>query len=130
MFGMSLSEIMLIVLITLVFMGPEKIPEAAKFVGKVMREIRKASNLLRDAVMFEDDGRRVAPSALHSGTGGKAGSVDQESVRDPDPRLDVRMVPMMPPGSARNVSAVELAPVTSAEHHREVYLHVPYDETI
>lgn len=131
MFGMSLSEILLIVLITLVFMGPEKIPEAAKFVGKVMREIRKASNLLRDAVMYEEDGRRVAPSALHSGDPDPS-AVDEVAVRDPDPRLDVRMAPMMPanPPAEDGIEAVDLAPMTSAEQHREVYLHVPYDETI
>ena len=57
MFGMSLAEITIIVIVILVVLGPEKIPEVARTAGKTMREIRRAGNMLRDAIMLEDDKR-------------------------------------------------------------------------
>lgn len=125
MFGMSLTEIMLILLIALVVMGPEKIPEAARFMGKMMREIRKASNLLRDAVALEDDRSPIRPTALNTASSGGSATV----VRDPDPTLDVRVAEMRPVLPA-DVSAVELALAAPPETLRQTYLHVPYDETI
>ena len=126
MFGMSLTEILMILVIGLVVMGPDKIPEAARFMGKVMREIRKASNLLRDAMVIEDvPGFGATP--LKSGTA--AASVTAATFRDPDPRLDVRMVEMRPM-TPSTPTAVELALADPPVAHREVYLHVPYDETI
>ncbi len=123
MFGMSLTEIVLILLIALVVMGPEKIPEAARFMGKMMREIRKASNLLRDAVALDDD--RATHTPLAAGSKPQA----QVAVRDPDPTLDVRMVAMRPVRPAE-LTAVDLAMAKPSEMLRETYLHVPYDETI
>ncbi len=57
MFGMSLAEITIILIVILVVLGPEKIPEVARTAGKTMREIRRAGNMLRDTIMLEDDKR-------------------------------------------------------------------------
>ena len=59
MFGMSLAEIGIIFLIALVFLGPEKIPELARMLGKTMREVRKAGAMLRDALEFEEERERL-----------------------------------------------------------------------
>lgn len=126
MFGMSLTEIVLILLIALVVMGPEKIPEAARFMGKMMREIRKASNLLRDAVALDDD-HPARPMSMPMAAGATAAG--QVAMRDPDPTLDVRMVDMRPVRQA-SPEAVELALANPPQTLRETYLHVPYDETI
>lgn len=127
MFGMSLTEIMLVLVVGLVVMGPEKIPEAARFLGKMMREIRKASNLLRDAVALDPDPPvRATPLT----TGGAAVAGNAIAPRDPDPRLDVRMVSMRPLKPMSTPTSVELAVANPPEYLRETYLHVPYDETI
>ena len=128
MFGMSLSEMGVVLLLVLVVMGPEKIPEAARFMGKMLREVRKASNLLRDAVMIDDERTPVRPKPL---TKPEAVSVEgSELRRDPDPKRDLRVVAMAGRRSANAMTDVPLSWMTSTESHREVYLHVPYDETI
>lgn len=61
MFGMSFAEIGVILVLALVLLGPEKLPEVARTAGKALREVRKASNLLRDAIMLEDTPYSVKP---------------------------------------------------------------------
>lgn len=130
MFGMSLSEVGVVLLLVLVVMGPEKIPEAARFMGKMLREVRKASNLLRDAVMLDDDRPSpIKPRPLTQPTNGT--TVQEEPLRrDPDPKRDVRVVAMAKRREPAQLKEVALQAMSSGEHHREVYLHVPYDETI
>ncbi len=75
MFGMSFLEIAVILVLILVVFGPEKIPEVARTAGKVMREVRKASNLLRDALEVEEDRQqRRSPVAKRKVTGAVAGA--------------------------------------------------------
>jgi TatA/E family protein of Tat protein translocase len=139
MFGMSLTEILVIVLIILVVLGPEKIPEVARFIGKGLREVRKASNLLRDAVMLDEDDFRdkrapaAAAASMGAAAGADAGALEQTAMRDPDPKRDVRVVQMRRPRGAEKatkVTEVSLSQAAADLTHREVYLHVPYDETI
>ena len=54
MFGISFSELAIIGLLILIVMGPEKLPEVARWAGKGMRELRRASNTLRNALMIDD----------------------------------------------------------------------------
>lgn len=53
MFGMSLTEILVVLVILLVVVGPEKLPDMARVIGKGLREIRRATNLFRDTMMIE-----------------------------------------------------------------------------
>lgn len=54
MFGMSLAEIGVVLVLALVFLGPERLPEVARTLGKTLREVRKAGNMLRDTIMLEE----------------------------------------------------------------------------
>jgi len=61
-FGMSLAEILLILVVVLLVLGPERLPEIARMMGKGMREIRRASNMFRDTFMLDEQqagGRRT-----------------------------------------------------------------------
>lgn len=42
MFGLSFGEIALILIVALLFIGPKKIPELAKGMGKGIRDFQKA----------------------------------------------------------------------------------------
>lgn len=68
MFGMSLSEIAIILIVSLVVLGPEKLPQVARTAGKFLREVRKAGNLLRDSIMLEDQPSKLttAPATTHA----------------------------------------------------------------
>lgn len=54
MFGISFAELMIIFLLILVVMGPEKLPEVARWAGKGLREVRKATNTLRSALAMDE----------------------------------------------------------------------------
>jgi sec-independent protein translocase protein TatB len=53
MFGMGGSEILVILIVALLFLGPDKLPEAAKQISKGIRDIKKQSRVLQRTI--EDD---------------------------------------------------------------------------
>lgn len=54
-FGMGLGtqEILLISIVVLLVFGPRRIPEVANFIGKAMRQFRKASQEIQDSINQE-----------------------------------------------------------------------------
>lgn len=54
MFGLSFAEIAVIVVVAVVVFGPDKLPELARTVGKSYREMRRLTNSIREAIVFED----------------------------------------------------------------------------
>ncbi len=53
MFGLSFGEVVIIAVLALLLLGPDKLPEAAKTLGKGLREIRRATDELKDQVESE-----------------------------------------------------------------------------
>jgi len=53
MFGMGGTEILVILIVALLFLGPDKLPEAAKQISKGIRDIKKQSRALQRTI--EDD---------------------------------------------------------------------------
>jgi len=47
MFGVSFFELILIFVVALVVFGPEKLPEVARFIGKITGDFQKTSQALR-----------------------------------------------------------------------------------
>jgi sec-independent protein translocase protein TatB len=66
MFGLSFGEIVIIAVIALLLLGPDRLPDAAKTLGKGLREIRKATDDLKDQVEQEiyADAKKPARPAL------------------------------------------------------------------
>jgi sec-independent protein translocase protein TatB len=66
MFGLSFGEIVIIAVIALLLLGPERLPEAAKTLGKGLRELRRATDDLKDQVEREIslDDRKPRPSLV------------------------------------------------------------------
>lgn len=57
MFGLGMGEIMIILVLALVLLGPARLPDAAKSIGKAMRDFRKATDDVRsqvETVMYEE----------------------------------------------------------------------------
>ena len=60
MFGFGFSEILLILIIVLLVVGPEKIPEFSRTLGRTIWKIRHAADELKgelkiDSISLEDD---------------------------------------------------------------------------
>lgn len=56
MFGMSLPEMIVILIIALLVIGPKKLPELAKSVGRAVGEFKRATNDLKNSVNMNMDG--------------------------------------------------------------------------
>lgn len=50
MFGLGITEIAVILVVALLFIGPDKLPEVAKSLGRGLRELRKVTDDVRDTV--------------------------------------------------------------------------------
>jgi sec-independent protein translocase protein TatB len=50
MFGMGMSEILVILLVAALFLGPEKLPDAASKISKGIRDLRKQTKDLTDTI--------------------------------------------------------------------------------
>jgi len=101
-FNMSGSEIIVILLLALVVLGPEKLPDAMRRAGKTvaelrrlgssfqsemheqmdepMREMRDTANLLRGATDFKGTARRAVTGAVTSATAGTAATAESKSL--------------------------------------------------
>ena len=50
MFGLGIGEIVVILFVALIFIGPKKLPELAKGLGKGIREFQNAANGLKNTI--------------------------------------------------------------------------------
>lgn len=55
MFGIGLPELILIMAVALIVVGPDKLPELAKSLGKGIVELKKAASSLKDSLNEEDE---------------------------------------------------------------------------
>ena len=54
MFGIGMTELLVILGIALIVFGPKKLPELAKHLGKAMREFRKATEEVKENIGLND----------------------------------------------------------------------------
>jgi sec-independent protein translocase protein TatA len=59
MFGLGVGELVFIGVLALVFVGPKKLPELAKGLGKGIREFQRAKDDLIDEIRRDDDSSKV-----------------------------------------------------------------------
>ena len=58
MFGIGLPELILIMAVALIVVGPEKLPELAKGLAKQMLELKKAANVLKESLREDDSDKQ------------------------------------------------------------------------
>lgn len=79
MFGLGAGEMLIIVAFALIFIGPKKLPELARNLGKGLREFQKA----KDEFMHHVENEKAEIDQQLSEVDGDAGSGDE----DHDPKL-------------------------------------------
>jgi Tat protein translocase TatB subunit len=72
MFGLGFGEIILVLVVALLVLGPEKLPKLAKQLGRGMREFRRAASdfqaTLQDADPTRTNSRPKTPTKAPKGT--------------------------------------------------------------
>lgn len=78
MFGIGTSEILIILLIALLVLGPNEIPKLAKTLGRGMRELERAKNELKDSIQFEIDEKETREAKAPEKTENEEPTEDKE----------------------------------------------------
>jgi TatA/E family protein of Tat protein translocase len=55
MFGIGMPELLLLLAIALIVIGPKKLPDLAKSLGRAMREFKKATNEFKETIQIDED---------------------------------------------------------------------------
>ena len=55
MFGIGMPELLLLLAIALIVIGPKKLPDLAKSLGRAMREFKKATNEFKETIQLDSD---------------------------------------------------------------------------
>ncbi len=53
MFGLSFGEVLIIAVVALILLGPDRLPDAARTLGKGLRQLRRAADDVKDDVERE-----------------------------------------------------------------------------
>lgn len=61
MFGIGLPELLMILVVALLVIGPKKLPDLARSLGKGLAEFRKATDDLKDTIYQQDTENDVKP---------------------------------------------------------------------
>ena len=84
MFGIGTSEILIIMLIAILVLGPREIPKIARTLGRGLRELERAKDELKESIEFEANKEDVKDSPGEPDQKNKAAQNDPK----PSEKLD------------------------------------------
>jgi sec-independent protein translocase protein TatB len=119
MFNIGGGEFVVIALIALIVLGPQRLPEAARQVGKAMGDLRRLSSGFQHELKGAlEDAERTATTApprdvLGAGSSAPAEPQDSSSSAAPEPRTERARTPRPP-----RTTPLKAAPVPKASRPR------------
>jgi sec-independent protein translocase protein TatB len=111
MFNLSGSEIVFLLLLALIVLGPEKLPEAVRKFGKFYSEFKNMSTGFQSELKSAlDEPMREMRETAEAFK--KAANFDFDADDEPEPVAEIKVVePTVVPRPAADTPAIELAPV-------------------
>lgn len=92
LFGVGVPEMIVILVVALIFLGPERLPEAARSVGTWVREIRaltgEAMSVWQETLQVGDEIKSTVSSALPPATPLSPSRIPPPPVAHTSPRAD------------------------------------------
>lgn len=105
MFGMGMTELLVILAVALLVLGPKRLPDLASGLGKAIREFRKATRDLSDQMEVDDSIRKPMLEL-------KAALRDEP----PPPPGTLKATPLVPPGETIEIRPPEQTPSVVVAH--------------
>jgi len=84
MFGIGMPELIIIFVIALIIIGPKKLPDLARALGKGMAEFRKATNEIKSNLDMEDELKGIEEELADSVSGLLNESETEEGIKGKD----------------------------------------------
>jgi sec-independent protein translocase protein TatB len=100
MFGLGMGELIVILAIALIFLGPKRLPDVATSLGKAIRSFRKATRDLTDQLEIDDEVKQPLREL-------------QSALRDEPPPQQPLSTMQLPP--QKPVAGIEPVPVAKTE---------------
>lgn len=118
---------MVVMLIALVVMGPEKLPDAARQLGKGMRELRRASSMFSDMFMLEEPPtpkKQAAPPASPGASAPYASGQGASVARGAQTHAPTRPVLLASMRRPTHIESVPLRPCQQQARHQALCVSV------
>ena len=81
MFGIGLPELIIIMVIALIVIGPSKLPDLARALGKGLAEFKKATQEIKEGLELDEEFRNVK-NELVDGTSGLEKTLDGDTLEE------------------------------------------------
>src|SRR5712692_5415613 len=108
MFGVGPEELVLILIIALIVLGPERMPKVARDLGRMVGDLRRTSDELREEFMNADKLIEAAAKQPSLGPGGGSGAEPPSSVAGGEPPATSSLVAgAEPPSTPPNETAFD-----------------------
>lgn len=88
MFGIGMPEMILILAVALIVIGPKKLPDLAKSLGKAMGEFKKATSDLKDSMQIDSELKEVKSAFDDIGKTAPAKDADEQDVPENEKLAD------------------------------------------